>query len=75
MRRRIPKNATKKEILEIVRERIENEIPYVGIKPYSSNIISINLRIAAERCGGNKTANKLIDEFELEDLGWNKEEV
>lgn len=51
--------------------RIDAEIDYVDIKPYSHNIIGFNLSKAAKRFG-NDVANDIIEEFELEKLGWCK---
>lgn len=51
---------------------IEDERPYVGLKPYSHNIINISLRAIAQDYG-REVANKVIEDCELEVLGWNKE--
>ena len=59
------------ETLDDIRINIENEVEFVDVKPYSHNIISLNLRIAAEKFGDG-AANELIDEFGLESLGWSK---
>ena len=53
------------------KQSILKEIAYVDIKPYSHNIISLALSAIA-RGWGNKEANKVIDEFGLDLLGWNK---
>lgn len=57
--------------LEEIRAKIEKEVDYVDVKPYSHNIIGLLLQMASEEYG-KETANDLIDEFGLEDLGWNK---
>lgn len=62
----------KKETLEDYIESIENEIPYVDLKPYSHNIISSNLRCIAEQFG-KETANKIIKNLNLISLGWHIE--
>lgn len=60
--------------LDEIRIKIEAEVDYVDIKPYSHNIISMLLGMAAESYG-NKAANDLIDEFDLAERGWSKEDV
>ena len=61
----------KKETLNERRETIEAEVPYVGIKPYSHNIIGIALSAIAKNFG-KQEANKAIDEYGLKKLGWTK---
>jgi hypothetical protein len=51
---------------------ILKEIPYVDIKQYSHNIISLALGAIA-RGWGKPVANAVIDEFGLSLLGWHKE--
>ena len=58
--------------LEEWRQDIENEVGFVDIKPYSHNIISICLR-AISKNYGKKEANKAINDFKLEKLGWKKQ--
>jgi hypothetical protein len=53
------------------RETIESEVDFVDVKPYSHNIISLALQ-AISKMWGKEEANKAIDEFQLEDLGWKK---
>jgi len=48
---------------------IKREIPYVDIKPYSHNIISLRLRLIGEQFG-DEYANKIITDYELDKLGW-----
>ena len=62
--------ATEKTLSEW-RKIIYREVPWVDIKPYSHNIISIALSAIAENFGYDE-ANKAIDDFELEAFGWNK---
>ena len=54
-----------------LRQTIKREVPFIGVKPFSHNIIGIALQMAAERYGTSE-ANKLIDKFDLEDHGWKK---
>lgn len=68
------KGLTKKQIqMEIngIRVEIENEMEFVGLKPYSHNLISMRLRHIA-KLGGAKEANRTIDELGLKDLGWHR---
>lgn len=51
------------------RRTIEEQLDFEG--PYSHNIISLCLQSIAKKFG-NPTANKLIDECGLENLGWTK---
>ena len=48
---------------------IEKEIPYVDIKPYSHNIISLTLQMIAKEFG-QEVANEAIAELGLDELGW-----
>jgi hypothetical protein len=57
--------------MEEAREKLQANVGYVDVKPFSHNIISIVLRRVAE-VHGHDAANELIDEFDLEDLGWQK---
>ena len=56
---------TKKQWLE----DIKNEVPFIDVKPYSHNIISISLRAIAKEWG-KEEANKAIKKFGLDELGW-----
>jgi hypothetical protein len=60
--------------LEEYREQIENEVPYVDIRPYSHNIIGLVLGQIAH-VYGKAEANKAIEDFDLESLGWRKEDA
>lgn len=53
-------------------ESILREMPWVDIKNYSHNIISVVLS-AISQGWGKKKANSTIDKFGLEQLGWRKE--
>ncbi len=54
------------------REQVKTNAPYVGIKSHSHNIIGICLTAIAKHFGKDE-ANKAIDDFNLERLGWQKE--
>jgi len=56
---------TEEEIIKNIRK----EIPYVDIKEYSHNIISLELRIYSEIKGDEETY-KLIKQLGLDELGW-----
>jgi len=60
-----------KYTLEEWRSKIKKEVPYVDIKPYSHNIISLALGAIHENFG-IKESNKAIKDFKLEDLGWHE---
>jgi len=53
---------------------IEDEVMFVNVKPYSHNIINISLQAIATEYG-RTVANKVIDDCDLERLGWQKETV
>lgn len=57
--------------MEQIYEAIEREIEFIDTKPFSHNIISMNLQIAAKQFGIAQ-ANRLIDEFGLAEFGWHK---
>ena len=59
--------------LEEWRQTIDREVPFVDRKPYSHNIISVAL-MAIAKTYGDYEANKAIDDFKLERLGWQKKE-
>jgi len=55
-----------------LRQRIKREAPYVGVKPYSHNIIRLTLtQIAQDH--GKAAANKAVRDFKLESKGFNTE--
>jgi len=62
----------KKKTLQELKEIIEREKDYIGIKPYSHNIISLVLLQISQEYSKTE-ANNCIDEFELERHGWKKE--
>lgn len=59
------------EIIEEAYEKIEGWLETFDIRPYSSNLIGLRLASVARHCG-NDAANKLIDEFGLEQKGYKK---
>jgi len=56
--------------LEELRKKIENEIPFIDIKPYSHNIISITLEIINHEYGEQEVVNIIADNYELQEQGW-----
>jgi hypothetical protein len=61
----------KEEIISEAYERIEEWLETLDIKPYSSTLIGLRLASVARHCG-HASANKLIDEFGLEEKGYKK---
>ena len=61
-----------KKTLQELKKVIEREKPFVDIKPYSHNIISLTLMQISKEFS-SKEANKCIKDFNLESLGWKKE--
>ncbi len=57
--------------LDELREQIERQVPNVGLKPYSNDIIALALGLI-ERDYGHEEANTAIEDFGLEELGWSK---
>lgn len=57
--------------LRSLRTTIKQETPNVGRKQYSHNIIGLALQQIAKEYGHSE-ANKAIDDFKLETLGWSK---
>lgn len=60
--------------LKLLYDKIEKEVDYVDVKPYSHNIISLVLRQISEEFGQDR-ANEAIENFQLELLGWSKVEL
>ena len=56
---------TKEEIIATIKK----EIPFVDIKPYSHNIINLELNIL-EEVAGEEAVLELIKTTELKNLGW-----
>ena len=63
------KKQKREERLVELYARIEREVEFVDVKPYSHNIISLNLHTICKEFGYNK-ANEAIDKFGLISLGW-----
>ncbi len=57
--------------LEELHERIAEEVPFIGTKPYSHNIIATALREIFEDYGRDEM-NQAIDGFGLTKHGWSK---
>jgi len=58
-----------KKSLKELRNDIKKEVPYVDIKPYSHNIISLCLQMISNKYDKNE-ANKAIRDFDLTELDW-----
>ncbi len=52
-------------------DKIDENVDYIDLKPFSHNIIGMLLREASEKFG-DSVANDLIEEFGLERQGWSK---
>jgi hypothetical protein len=52
-----------------IKAQILKEIPFVDIKPFSHNIISLELRLMSEEFGVQH-ANKIIVDYGLDKMGW-----
>ena len=60
------------ETLRQLRARAKREAPYVGIRPYSHNIIRLTLA-QIEKDHGRAAANKTVRDFHLAAKGFNEE--
>ena len=58
-------NKTKDQIIE----KIKQEIPFIDVKPFSHNIISLELRLLEEKYGEKEVYN-LINSTDLKYKGW-----
>ena len=58
--------------LRQLRARIKREAPYVGIRPYSHNIIRLTLA-QIEKDHGRSAANRAVQDFHLAAKGFNEE--
>ena len=58
-----------KYTLEQWEEKIKNEVPYIDVKPYSHNIISIALG-AIDKHWGSIETNNIIIKYKLNERGW-----
>ena len=57
--------------LEEMREVLEREAEYVDIKHFSHKVTSLTLEMIKDNYG-TKEVNQAIEDFDLEDLGWEK---
>ena len=62
----------KKKTLKELKDIIAREKDFIGVKPYSHNIISLVL-LQISKGYSREEANNCIDEFELEKHGCKKE--
>jgi len=62
---------TKEQIIREAYEKIEGWLETLDVRPYSSNLIGLRLASVSRHCG-KASANKLIDDFRLEQKGWKK---
>lgn len=58
-----------KKTLKELRTEIGEEVGFVGLKPFSHNIIGMCLREIHKRFG-MASANKAIKDFDLDSMGW-----
>jgi hypothetical protein len=58
--------------LDDLRDCLQREAPYVGIKPFSHNIVRITL-VQIEQKFGRAEANKAVRDFRLKRKGFNEE--
>jgi hypothetical protein len=52
-----------------IENTIKNEIPFVDVKPFSHNIINLELRLLGE-VAGEAAVKKIIRETKLKHIGW-----
>ena len=50
-------------------QKLDSEVPNLGIKPFSHNIIGLTLSAVADQYG-DVVANELIQDYGLEKHGW-----
>jgi len=62
-------NETEKKYMNMM-EKIENEIPYIDIKPFSHNIINLELRLMEELVGEERVVEFIRDNEDLMEKGW-----
>lgn len=55
--------------LNELRKKIRNEVGYIGVRPYSHNIVGLLLSQIAQEYG-TAEANKTIRDFHLDTRGW-----
>ena len=61
----------KEEVISDAYEKIEGWLETLDVRPYLSTLIGLRLASVARHCG-KVSANKLIDDFGLEQKGWKK---
>jgi len=57
--------------LESLKKKIDKEVDFIGVKPYSHNIVSL-LLLKIHQEFGKAEANQCVEEFGLHKLGWAK---
>lgn len=57
--------------LKSLYDKIEKEVDYIDVKPFSHNIVGLVLQEISKEFGQDR-ANEAIDHFNLELLGWSK---
>ena len=62
----------KEKSLNEWRAVIDREADCVGVKPYSHNIITLALGAIAKKWGRDE-ANRAIENFGLEGMGWHRQ--
>ena len=62
-------NNNQKPKLEDLKKNIKKEIPFVDVKPFSHNIISMTLSMIEENYG-EAAAVQTMSELRLDKLGW-----
>ena len=55
------------------RQEIKREVPRIGIRPFSHNIIGLILSLIAKEYG-EAEAYRAVTDFGLDELGWSKKE-
>ena len=58
--------------LKELRDRIKKEAPFIGIKPFSHNIVGLSLQEIAKKFSV-KDANRAVRDFKLNAKGFNEE--
>lgn len=57
--------------LKSLYDKIEKEVDYIDVKPFSHNIVGLVLQEISKEFGQDR-ANEAIDYFNLELFGWSK---
>tara|TARA_B100001939_G_C16493660_1_gene426583 strand:+ start:332 stop:550 length:219 start_codon:yes stop_codon:yes gene_type:complete len=60
--------------LKLLYDKIEKEVDYIDVRPFSHNIVGLVLREISEEFGQDR-ANEAIEHFNLELFGWSKVEA